>query len=62
MYVFAHKQKFISLNPEIVVKIDELLTKVDEEIVKAKKEAKEKSEKDMKPWLKKYQLWKEMQQ
>ncbi len=61
MYVFAHKQKFISLNPEIVVKIDELLTNIDEEVVKAKKETEEKSEKDMKPWLKKYQLWKEMQ-
>jgi site-specific recombinase XerD len=61
MYTFAYKQKFISLDPEIVVKIDGLLTSIDEEIVNTKKEIEEKSDKDMKPWLKKYQLWKEMQ-
>ena len=61
MYTFAHKQKFISLDPEIVVKIDQLLADIDTEITAAKKEIAKKTEKDMQPWLEKYRLWKEMQ-
>jgi len=61
MYTFTHKQKFIALNPEIVVKIDELLANIDTEIAVTKKEIAKKAEKDMKPWLEKYRLWKEME-
>jgi len=61
MYVFAHKQKFISLNPEIVVKIDALLASIDGEIATVQKEIVKKAEKDMKPWLEKYRLWKDME-
>lgn len=60
MYTFAHKQKFIALNPEIVVKIDELLANIDIQIAATKKEIAKKTENDMKPWLEKYRLWKEM--
>jgi len=61
MYTFAHKQKFIALNPEIVVKIDELLVGIDAEIAATKDEITKKNKKDMEPWLEKYRLWKEME-
>lgn len=61
MYTFAHKQKFIVLNPEIVVKIDKLLADIDTEITAAKDEITKKTKKDMEPWLEKYRLWKEME-
>lgn len=61
VYTFAHKQRFISLEPEIVVKIDKLLADIESEIDKTKKEAEAKSKQDMEPWLEKYRLWKEMQ-
>ena len=62
IYTFAHKQKFISLEPEIVVKIDGLLAMIDKEIIAARQEIEMKSKKDMEPWLEKYRLWKDMQQ
>ena len=61
MYTFAHKQKFIALNPEIVVKIDELLANIDAEIAATKDAITSKTRKDMEPWLEKYRLWKEME-
>jgi hypothetical protein len=61
VYTFAHKQKFITLEPEIVVKIDALLAGIDGEIANTKREIEKKSKKDMEPWLEKYRLWKEMQ-
>lgn len=61
MYVFAHKQKFISLSPDMVVKIDHLLTAIDKEMTATRKEINKKAQEDITPWLKKYQLWKEMQ-
>ncbi|HSW80039.1 MAG TPA: four helix bundle protein [Candidatus Saccharimonadales bacterium] len=61
MYVFAGKRKFIQLDPEVVVKIDELLEKIDTGIETSKKEADNKTKKELEPWLEKYRLWKEMQ-
>ncbi len=61
MYIFAGKQKFLELDPEIVVKIDKLLNEVDASIAISKKEAENKTRKELKSWLEKYRLWKEMQ-
>jgi len=61
MYLFAGKQKFLELDPEVVVKIDELLQKVDEGIKSSKKEAESNAKKELEPWLEKYKLWQKMQ-
>lgn len=61
MYTFAHKQRFITLDPEIVVRVDELLANIDTEIKAVQKEVTKKGKKDMEPWLEKYRLWKEIQ-
>ena len=61
MYVFAGKQKFLELDPEIVVKIDELIQMVDTGIKTSRKEAEDKSKKELEPWLEKYRLWQQMQ-
>lgn len=61
MYIFAGKQKFVQLDPEIIVKIDELLKKIDSGTETSKKEAERKTKKELEPWLEKYHLWKEMQ-
>lgn len=61
MYIFAGKQKFLDLDPDIIIKIDKLLAKVDESIAVSKKAADLKDKKALKPWLEKYRLWQEMQ-
>lgn len=61
MYRFAGRQKFIELIPEIMIKFDTLIESIDHKIELAKVNN-EKAEKDeLKPWLEKYKLWKEIQ-
>lgn len=64
MYRFAGRQHFIDLDPQIMVRLNKLLEQIDDRIEqgKAKSEAFQatESEKDLRPWLKKYQIWKEM--
>lgn len=62
MYTFAAKQKFIELEPDVIVKIDNLLTSVDKKISASKEAVKKKNEEDLKPWLEKYQLWQKIQE
>ena len=62
IYTFAHKQHFISIEPEIVVKIDSLLAAIDQQIGTTQKEIEKRSRKELEPWLEKYRLWKEMTQ
>lgn len=61
MYIFAGKQKFLELDPDIVVRIDKILEKIDSSIEASKKEVERKNKKELEPWLEKYRLWKEMQ-
>lgn len=39
MYTFAAKQEFIDLEPELIVKIDNLLEEIDKKISESRKEA-----------------------
>ena len=57
MYVFAGKQKFLSLEPGIVVRFDKLIVEVEVKIVHAKDEARKRVATDLEPWLEKYRLW-----
>ena len=61
LYRFASRQDFIELDPEIMVRFDSFVRQVDRELVKAYKKTALAGDKEMEPWLKKYALWKEMQ-
>jgi hypothetical protein len=61
MYTFAGRQKFLELEPEIVVRIDALLGEIDKRIVSSNMEAKKKDKEDLEPWLEKYRLWQKIQ-
>jgi hypothetical protein len=60
MYIFVCKQKFLELEPSIVVRIDTLLKQIDTQIEVTKKESKDKTQADLQSWLDKYQLWQKM--
>jgi hypothetical protein len=66
VYRFAGRQKFIELEPEIMVRITKMLTKVDTIIAEAQENGErfrvEESKKDLKPWLEKYEIWKQIEQ
>ena len=61
MYTFATKQKFIELEPELIVGIDKILTEIDKRIAKSDEETKIKNKEELEPWLEKYRLWQKMQ-
>ena len=61
MYRFAGRQKFIDLEPEIMVKIDEVILGIDLKLRDAKLKNIELDKKELEPWLEKYQIWKEIQ-
>ena len=61
MYIFAAKQKFLDLEPELIVELDRILAAVDERIDASGKELKKKNKEELEPWLEKYRLWQKMQ-
>lgn len=61
MYRFAGKQGMIELDPNILVVMDRLEDSIGKELEKCSKAIKEFEDKDMKLWLKKYDVWKKMQ-
>lgn len=62
IYRFACKQGFIRLEPDVMVKLENVIKQASIEIDKAHKKTKLQEENELKPWLEKYRLWKEMQQ
>lgn len=67
MYRFAGRQKYIELDPAIMVRLDKLITQIDERLAKAEQhsEAKRKQndreqQQDLEVWREKHRLWKEM--
>ena len=61
LYLFAGKQKFLKLDPEIVVTIDNLIAEIDSNLEESKKAFEHKSKAELDPWKEKYRIWKEMQ-
>jgi hypothetical protein len=61
MYTFAAKQKFLDLEPELIVKLDRILAEVDERIDLGDRELKKKNKEELELWLEKYRLWQKMQ-
>lgn len=61
MYIFATKQKFLGLEPELIVELDSILAEIDKRIEDNDKESEKKNKKELEPWLEKYRLWQKMQ-
>jgi hypothetical protein len=61
MYIFAGKQKFLDIDPEMVVKVDTIIEKVDANILLSKQAAEENKRQELEPWLEKYRLWQKME-
>lgn len=61
MYTFASKQKFLDLEPELIVGIDKILAEIDERIAKSNEESKKKNKEELESWLEKYRLWQKVQ-
>ena len=61
MYTFAAKQKFLYLEPELIVEIDKILTEIDKRIKVSDKATEEKNKEELEPWMEKYRLWQKMQ-
>lgn len=61
MYIFATKQKFLELEPEIIVKIDKLLREIEVQIKQSKRKEEERNKKELERWLEKYRLWLKIQ-
>ena len=61
MYIFAAKQKFFELEPEVIIQIDSLLEEIDKKISESKKEAEKRNKEELEPWLEKYRIWQKIQ-
>ncbi len=61
MYTFATKQKFISIDPEIIVEIDKILVDIDKKIDECKAAIKQNNAEELEPWLEKYRIWQKIQ-
>ncbi len=61
MYRFVGRQKFIKLDPEIMVRLEKLVQDIDKEIIKSADQDEQQYQrnykKDMKPWLEKHAIW-----
>lgn len=57
-YLFATKQEYIDLDPEIIVKIDDLMRCIKEQSKEAAKLAEAANNKELEHWRKKYKIWK----
>lgn len=60
MYRFAGKQKFIELDPNIMMRIKKLIKEIDKKLEEAYKQTKEHNEEEMKRWQERYRIWKEI--
>ncbi len=61
IYTFATKQKFIPINPEIIVEIDAILVEIDKRIDECKQAIKQNNADELEPWLEKYRIWQKLQ-
>lgn len=58
MYRFAGRQKFIELEPEVMVRFDKFIKLIDDETTKAYEQTEVSKEQDLTLWREKYKLWK----
>lgn len=58
MYRFACRQKFIELEPEIMVRLSKLMKRIEAEVTKAYKQTEANNKKDIELWQKRYTMQK----
>ena len=61
MYMLAAKNKFLVLQPELVVSMDAILAEIDIRIAASDREIELQRQKELEPWMQKYKLWQKMQ-
>jgi hypothetical protein len=59
MYVFAAKQNYVELDPDVVVGLDDLMSQIKEQSKQAAKTSEAEDKKELERWRKKHQIWKE---
>lgn len=60
-YLFATKQKFFELDPDVIVMLDNALERVSKQVDVSEKAADKDKQEDLEPWLEKYRIWQKMQ-
>jgi hypothetical protein len=60
-YIFAAKQKYLELDPDVVVCLDNALEIASGQIEASEKAADKDKQEDLEPWLEKYRIWQKMQ-
>ncbi len=60
IYRFACRQKFLEIEPGIMVKLDEILDLIDTEVKDAFSRTKKANLEEIESWQKKYKMWEEM--
>lgn len=61
MYRFAGRQKFIDLDPGVMVRIDKVIDQIDAQFAKSSKKSEDYNRKDIEHWRKKYEISKEIE-
>jgi hypothetical protein len=59
MYRFAGRQKFIELDPQMMVRLDRLITNIESRVKGSYKQTEDHNQSDMETWRKRYKMWKE---
>lgn len=59
-YRFAGRQKWLELEPEVMVRIDKFIKQVDKEIVRSAKMLDEANQYDLDLWREKYKVWRQL--
>ena len=58
LYRFSGKQKFLELDPHVMVRLDKVLKLIDAEVEKGYAESAAKYKEEMESWRLKYEMWK----
>lgn len=61
MHRLADRRGLFEIRPEIMVSIDRLTEEIDYNIKQSEDKLTKRDKSELEPWLKKYNLWKEMQ-
>ena len=62
LYRFAHKQDFVTVDPDIMVRIDKLLKDIDKSRQQAYQQTKNYNEREDKRWRDRYETWKKTEE
>jgi hypothetical protein len=61
IYRFAGRQKFITIDPDIMVKLNKLLALIDVQVIVAFEASEAYNQRELERWRERYQLWKQLE-